>query len=80
MPNPSRHGLTVFFTLPSSKPGTLELIDLSGRLVRSRDVGSFGPGSHQLDMARGAKIATGVYWIRLNQAGLTRVTKAVLLD
>ena len=42
-PNPATNRFTVSFVLPSAAPATLELVDLGGRRVMSRDVGSFGP-------------------------------------
>ncbi len=46
-PNPAVAGqLTVAFTLPNAEPARLELIDVSGRRLAARDVGSLGPGRH----------------------------------
>ena len=42
MPNPAVRGGTVAFTLPSAEPATLELVDVAGRRVDHRDVGTLG--------------------------------------
>jgi hypothetical protein len=74
-PNPASGRLTIGFTLPNGAPARLELIDLAGRRVLSRDVGALGAGAHQLDLSReAAALRPGVYSIRLTQGGgaLTR--------
>jgi len=70
-PNPTAGNLVVSFTLPSAAAATLSVIDVSGRKVIERDVGTLGVGSHVVDL-RGAELAPGVYLIRLSQAGILR--------
>jgi hypothetical protein len=77
-PNPTVQGLTVRFTLPSAAPAALDVVDLSGRNVLSRQVGTMGPGQHQLDLTR-EKFAPGVYWVRLSQGGRISSAKAIVL-
>src|SRR5207249_3733346 len=47
-PNPAQGALSVAFSLPSAAPATLELLDLGGRRMATRDVGSLGPGRQVL--------------------------------
>jgi hypothetical protein len=68
----------ISFTLAGSAAATLDLLDLNGRRVLSRDLGSFGPGSHTLSLDRGA-LRPGVYFVRLTQAGTTRSKRIVVL-
>ena len=67
-PNPSKgDGLRVAFALANGSPAWLELLDVGGRRVRSRAVGSLGAGRHEVDLAEGHAIQAGVYWVRLTQ-------------
>ena len=76
-PNPSRGGaLTVRFTLPTAAPARVELLDVSGRRIASREVGA---GRHTLDLGQGQHLAPGLYLVRLTQGANTRVTRTVVL-
>jgi hypothetical protein len=63
--NPGASGGPVSFTLPDATPTTLELYDVAGRRVWSRDVGSLGAGEHAVPLADGASLPRGVYLARL---------------
>ena len=78
-PNPARAGLAVSFTLASARAATLELFDLAGRRLRSVAVGPLGPGPHMLDLERGARLAPGVYLVRLTQGGRSEMARGVVL-
>jgi len=79
-PNPAIGSVHVAFALPTSAPATLELIDLSGRVVRSQDVGSLGAGTHVVTLANGRTVAAGVYWLRLTQGGRALTAKATIMN
>jgi hypothetical protein len=80
-PNPARSsGLNVAFALASDASARLELLDMSGRRVVTQEVGVLGAGRHTVDLARGQKLAPGVYWVRLTQAANQRVTRAAVLE
>ncbi len=80
-PNPTRGTrLTVTFTLPVEAPGTLELLDITGRQVASRDVGSLGPGSHTVALAEGRKLSSGLYLARLTQGRNSRTMRVVVIQ
>lgn len=69
-PNPAKAGFAISFSLPSNAPATLELIDLAGRRVLTREVGTLGTGRHTLALAsETGRLPIGVYGIRLSQAG-----------
>jgi hypothetical protein len=78
-PNPSKGRFTVSLALPLSGPATLEVVDVNGRRVLSREVGGLGPGGHDIDFGRDRSLETGVYWVRLTQAGRTFSRKAVVV-
>ena len=79
-PNPSRgEALTVHFSLPNDQPATLELLDVTGRRIVRRDVGSFGAGPRTLDLGEGTRLAPGLYLVRLAQGASVRVTRVAVI-
>ena len=69
-PNPARDGsLHVWLTLASREPATLDLIDIAGRRVARRDVGSLGPGPHVVTFTPSLAPRAGLYFLRLAQGG-----------
>jgi hypothetical protein len=79
-PNPTRGGvLTVHFTLPTDAPASLELLDVAGRRIATREVGSLGAGPHTLDLIQGKRLAPGLYLVRLTQGANTRTTRVAVL-
>ena len=79
-PNPSTgENLLVQFALPRSAPARLDLVDIAGRLVATREVGTLGAGRHALNLAGGSRIAPGVYVVRLSQGAGVRTARAVVL-
>jgi hypothetical protein len=80
-PNPGRTGaMIVRFTLPADAAATLELFDVAGRRVVSREVGSLGAGQHAIDLAADRRPAAGVYFVRLQQGRGARTQRIVLLN
>jgi hypothetical protein len=78
-PNPA-HGQALFasFSLASRERATLELIDLAGRRVWSREVGGLGPGSHVVPVANRG-LASGVFVLRLRQGAQVVSRKAAIV-
>ena len=76
------HGLdgrvTFDVGLTSGDPARLELFDLAGRRVWTRDVGSLGPGSHSIE-ARDLGILPALYFVRLTQGAEARHARLVLV-
>jgi hypothetical protein len=69
-PNPARRKLSVAFSLPRMSPARVDLIDVNGRRVASRDAGTLGAGRHTVSFDREiAALPAGVYAIRLVQGG-----------
>ena len=62
-------GPRVEFTLRDASPARLELLDVAGRRLLARPVGSLGPGTHALDLSEGGALKSGIYFARLLQAG-----------
>ena len=80
-PQPSRAGkLTVQFVLGAAGPARLELLDVAGRLVATRDVRTLGTGIHVVDLAQGTHLNPGVYMVRFATANRQVTTRAVVLQ
>jgi hypothetical protein len=79
-PNPSRgERVSVVFSLPASAPARLELVDVSGRRLMMREVGSLGAGHHVVNLITGRRLPPGIYVVRLAQgANVTAVRVAVV--
>jgi parallel beta helix pectate lyase-like protein/K319-like protein len=76
-PNPSRGALTLEFSLADNRPAYLQVIDVSGRRVAERDLGSPGPGRHVFELRE--PLPPGLYGVRLVQGSAARVIKAVVV-
>lgn len=78
---PSPHGPDVEFTLaPGEGPARLELFDVQGRRVWSRDVGALGAGTHRVRAGGDAWLPAGVYAVRLMRVkGAPAAARAVVL-
>jgi hypothetical protein len=57
----------VEFTLADGRPAKLELLDVAGRALMFRQVGSLGPGHHSVDLSSGGALPPGIYFLRLTQ-------------
>ena len=80
VPNPTAGDLTVFFSLPDASPATIELIDINGRRIMRREVGSLGAGLHSLSLRSETRhLPNGVYALRLSRAGRQLMTKVSVL-
>jgi len=72
---PGAADLTVSFSLPGEGRAVLELFDIRGRMLESREVGGLGAGEHQVSMG-GGRVPSGVYLIRLRRSERTLTAKA----
>ena len=82
-PNPGRGGSLLAFDLPGPARVALGVYDLSGRRIAKLADGELGQGHHALrwnaqDDA-GRPVAAGLYFVRFATAGLTRISRLVLL-
>ncbi len=77
-PNPVVGRFLVSFSLVGEEPARLELMDIAGRRVLSRELGALGPGPHQSDLGSAGDFAAGVYFLRLSHAGGTLLRRVVM--
>ena len=69
----------VEITLGGAEPARLEVLDMAGRRVDSRELLGLAPGSHTLRLDVAASLAPGLYWLRLTQNGMSAHARAVVL-
>ncbi len=79
-PNPSRGAPTLSFALPAGGgPAVLEVFDVRGRRVFTRDVAALGPGAHALDLHDAFPARAGVYLATLRTGATTSTRKFAIL-
>jgi hypothetical protein len=79
-PNPSMGGrFRIELTLRDASAARLELIDVAGRALITRQVGPLGPGRHALDMTDAPALRPGIYFLRLTQGGREVRARAAVL-
>ena len=81
VPNPSPAGrLHVQITLATSHAAMLQLTDVAGRVISSLDVGSLGPGKHEIDLSGRVRSRAGIYFLRLTQDAREVRSRVVVLN
>ena len=68
-PNPTQTEILVTFDLPTNAPAMLQLLDLTGRMIHSLEVGSRGAGPQTLNLGTYVTLRSGIYFVRLAQSG-----------
>jgi hypothetical protein len=80
-PNPATgNALHVAFALPTGAAARLELVDIGGRRVLSREVGSLGAGRHNVNLAEGHRVAAGIYWVQLAQGAQQQRVRVTVIQ
>jgi len=77
-PNPTLGEFSVGFTLEDRSPAKLELFDLAGRRIESRDVGAMGAGRHSASFGARAPLAPGLYFVKLERGGIVGSSRIVV--
>lgn len=82
-PNPLRSGAEIRFALDEASAARLDLFDATGRLVQRVLDRPLAPGPHTIRWSavdnRGRALPAGVYGVRLEAGGATRVGTAIIL-
>ena len=82
LPNPAPGPVMVSYDVPNAGPVEVSVIDPSGRRVATLVSGRTELGSYRLSWDRrdrqGRAVAPGVYFLRLDAAGQSRIVKLVL--
>jgi len=82
-PNPAKGGALTRFALPRAGEVRLVAYDVAGRQVRVIASGSFSAGEHQVGWSArddaGRALDAGVYFVRMQAAGVSRTQRVLLL-
>jgi hypothetical protein len=82
-PNPSRGAVSLAIASPRDGQQEIEILDLSGRRVRTLSAGWFPRGSRTVAWdgadAQGARLPAGIYLVRTRAGELLRQTRVTLL-
>ena len=78
VPNPvsSRGTRSIAFTLADRSPARLEVLDVTGRRVFRREVGSMGAGDHRIVV--NTALSPGVYFLHLVRGSVAVTTRGVV--
>ena len=68
-PNPAHGAVSLAYTTSTSSPAELEIFDIVGRRVWSRRWDAPAPGPHHVVLPVGELPRSGLYFVRLRQAG-----------
>ncbi len=84
MPNPATTGASIGYSLPAGwRSARLAVHDVAGRLVRRLDPATGAQGFHAVDWdgtaSSGDRVASGVYFVRLEVDGAVATQRMVLL-
>jgi len=69
----------LFFSLPDMSPASLEVFDLQGRRLWSRDLSGLAAGDHEARVDAEAWIPSGVYLARLTQGHRIATTRMAVI-
>ena len=78
-PNPAVDHLSAAFSLADDSPASLTLLDVMGREVSRRELGSLGAGRHVVPLDLASRTPPGLYWIRLSQGARSLLARAVVI-
>ncbi len=78
-PNPFRGETVIGFDLPSEAAGTLNIMDVSGKIVRSYNE-TFQKGYNQITVPASGLPAVGVLYYQLKTEDFTATKKMILID
>jgi len=77
-PNPGGALVGIAYSLDDWRPARLELLDIAGRAVLTRSLGSPGPGFHDFSLGS-SELKPGLYWVRLSQAGRSAAARVSIV-
>jgi hypothetical protein len=78
-PDPVRDRATVTFAISRQGAVSLELVNAAGRTEARLFAGTLNKGRHHVDWRAGRRLPAGTYFLRLNNAGATRVREVMVV-
>ena len=77
--NPMRADIAMTVSLPIAGHGSLALLDVTGRRVRSVSLDGMPPGSRTISLAKRGEITPGLYFAELRHASGERHARVIVL-
>lgn len=77
--NPAPSDALIEFSLPDGAAARLDVFDVAGRTIASREVGSYGTGTHHVSVPELRTAPAGLLFVRLVRGNQTLVTRATHL-
>lgn len=77
--NPAPSDALLEFSLPDGAAARLDVFDVAGRTVASREVGSYGAGTHRITVPELRQAPAGLLFVRLTRDGNTLVARTTHL-
>jgi len=78
-PNPSRDSFGAWITLPTDSPASLDVFDVSGRLVTHVPVKGTGRVEQEVDIRTRSRLPAGIYFVRLSQGKRSVCAKQTIM-
>ncbi len=79
-PNPVQDNTMVSFALDKSQKVSLQLFDMTGRVVMEMYNGILGEGEHQFPIQTAEKLNSGLYFVRLTTSEGRSVTQKLVVE
>jgi flagellar hook assembly protein FlgD len=83
-PNPFSQGTVISFSAPTAIRVAIDIYNVHGQLVRTVFSGAADAGQHEVAWdgtdSRGARVARGVYFCRMNAGPFSATEKLVVLQ
>lgn len=79
-PNPVQDNTTVSFSLDKSQKVSLQLFDMTGRMIMEMYNGMLSEGEHQFPIQFAEKITSGLYFVRLSTSEGRSVTQKMVVE
>ena len=78
-PNPATREARVSFSLADRTPATIEVVDVSGRMVVTRRLDAPTPGVQTIAIAPDGGLSPGLYFVRLSQGSRSLTTRGAIV-
>lgn len=79
-PNPAKDRISVNYGLDNATPVNIEVYDVVGKSVKTVALGEQSSGQHSLDMNFENKLASGVYFLKINIGNASQTVKFTIAD
>lgn len=73
------HAVRLGVTLAEEAPARLDMLDVAGRVVATRSLESFAPGTHEIELSGTRDLAPGIYFVRFVQGNQRATARTVFL-